>query len=242
IWRDLKSNIAPRHRNKKDAPGKLLEHLWTVENRNDLIGGMFRMMKEVSFSSDNNSDQLDPYMFTEAETGETPDEQLLREQRELRSFQVWNDRRRLLLRSLGSWDLSHTLAHVLELIIIMVRNRLQSISNWYVAKVLFFFEIDLELPESRSCGSFYAVVEVMKSHKTSPYSKCIPLVHPFPANETKKYAVIDVGDILSVVGLIQKTDLVNNQAQSSNWFYVISPSTAFDRDMSINTGKISDLL
>ncbi|KAG2228906.1 hypothetical protein INT48_004678 [Thamnidium elegans] len=163
IWRDLKSNIAPRHRNKKDAPGKLLEHLWTVENRNDLIGGMFRMMKEVSFSSDsNNSDQFDPYMFTEAETGETPDEQLLhiesyspvfinfsvlnqsispqREQRELRSFQVWNDRRRnfdineededdetndvtyveiphrrrpnnrLLLRPLGSWDLSHTLA------------------------------------------------------------------------------------------------------------------------------------
>ncbi|GAA5805538.1 hypothetical protein HPULCUR_011055 [Helicostylum pulchrum] len=94
IWRDLKSNISPRHRNKKDAPGKLLEHLWTVENRNNLIGGMFRMMKEVSFSSDNsNSGQFDPYMFTEAETGETPDEQLIREQREFRSFQVWNDRR-----------------------------------------------------------------------------------------------------------------------------------------------------
>ncbi|GAA5799530.1 hypothetical protein HPULCUR_004946 [Helicostylum pulchrum] len=94
IWRDLKSNISPRHRNKKDAPGKLLEHLWTVENRNNLIGGMFRMMKEVSFSSDNsNSGQFDPYMFTEAETGETPDEQLIREQREFRSFQLWNDRR-----------------------------------------------------------------------------------------------------------------------------------------------------
>ncbi|KAG2228641.1 hypothetical protein INT48_000980 [Thamnidium elegans] len=124
----------------------------------------------------------------------------------------------------------------------MVNNRLQSIPNWYLGKLLFFFEIDLELEESRPHGSFYAVVEVMKSHKTALHSKSIPMVQPFSETENKKYAVIDVADIISTVGLIQKIDLKNNQVESSNWFYVISPSTAFHKDMSTNAGKINDLL
>jgi hypothetical protein len=118
---------------------------------------------------------------------------------------------------------------------------LTSIPHWYVGKLLFFFEIDLALVQGRNCGSFYAVVEVMKSHKTALHSKSIPLVQPFRENEAKKYAVIDVADIISTVGLIQKTDLVNKEVVSSNWYYVISPSTAFDEDMSKNAGKINDL-
>lgn len=94
----------------------------------------------------------------------------------------------------------------------------------------------------KEVGSFYAVAEMMKTHKTSPFSKSIPLVQPFKDNETKKYAVLDAADIISVVGLIQKTDLKNNQVESSNWFYVISPSTAFNQDMSTNAGKLTDLL
>lgn len=70
------------------------------------------------------------------------------------------------------------------------------------------------------------------------------MVQPFGSNNTKKYAVLDVADIRSVVSLIQKTDVVNNKrkVESSNWFYEISPSTAFNQDMSINAGKISDLI
>jgi hypothetical protein len=123
-----------------------------------------------------------------------------------------------------------------------LNNRLQSIPHWYVGKLLFFFEIDLELVEGRNCGSFYALVEVMKHHKTSAHSKAIPMVQPFGENETKKFAVLDAADIISTIGLVQKTELKNNLVESSNWFYVISPSTAFDGDMSRNAGKISDLL
>lgn len=58
------------------------------------------------------------------------------------------------------------------------------------------------------------------------------MVQPFCNNDTKKYAVVlDVADIGLIVGLIQKTNIVNNKVESANWFYVISPSTAFDQDM-----------
>ena len=123
-----------------------------------------------------------------------------------------------------------------------MNKRLQSIPHWYVGKLLFFFEFDLEITKpSRRHGSFYALVEVMKIHKTAPHSTTIPMVQPFLATEAKKYAILDAADIISVVGLIQKTDLKNNQVESSNWFYVISPSTAFHLDMSTNAGKNSDL-
>lgn len=123
-----------------------------------------------------------------------------------------------------------------------VNHRFESVAHWFVGRLLFFFEYDLELVEGREYGSLYAIVEVMKLHKTSPHTKSIPMVQPFRNNDTKKYAVLDVADIRSVVGLIQKTDVVNNKVESANWFYVISPSTAFDQDMSVNAGKIGDLL
>ncbi|CEP20049.1 hypothetical protein [Parasitella parasitica] len=65
----------------------------------------------------------------------------------------------------------------------------------------------------------------MKAHRTASHSNNIPLVQPFRDSEVKKFAVVDVADIVSVVGLLQKTDLVNRRIESSNWFYVISPST-----------------
>ncbi|KAI9243120.1 hypothetical protein EDC94DRAFT_671936 [Helicostylum pulchrum] len=129
------------------------------------------------------------------------------------------------------------------IMITRTNNRLQSVPNWYVGKLLFFFEFDLEITKtSRRHGSFYALVEVMKIHKTALHSTAIPMVQPFSESESKKYAILDAADITSVVGLIQKTELKNNQVESSNWFYVISPSTAFHLDMSTNAGKITDLL
>jgi hypothetical protein len=119
------------------------------------------------------------------------------------------------------------------------------VPHWFVGKVLFYFEYDLQLAirdNGISCGSLYAIVEVMKHHQTSPHSKNIPMVQPFRENETKKFVVIDVADIVSVVGLLQKTDLVNRNIESSNWFYVISPSTAFDTNMASYSGKLGDLL
>jgi hypothetical protein len=68
------------------------------------------------------------------------------------------------------------------------------------------------------------------------------MVQPFREDESKKYAVVDVADIRTIAGLIQKTDIKNNRPESSSWYFVISPSSAFDQDMSANAGKLSDLL
>ena len=125
---------------------------------------------------------------------------------------------------------------------IRINNCNVSVAHWFVGKLLFFFEYNLQLNSSDECGSLYAIVEVMKTHKTSPYSKSIPMVQPFVAGQVKKYAVIDVADIKSVVGLIQKTEIRNRQVDSTNWFYVISPSTAFNVDMASCAGKLSELL
>ncbi|KAI9243694.1 hypothetical protein EDC94DRAFT_492976, partial [Helicostylum pulchrum] len=97
-----------------------------------------------------------------------------------------------------------------EFIMFETNNRLQSVPNWYVGKLLFFFEFDLEITKtSRRHGSFYALVEVMKIHKTALHSTAIPMVQPFSESESKKYAILDAADITSVVGLIQKTELKN---------------------------------
>lgn len=123
-----------------------------------------------------------------------------------------------------------------------MNNRFVSIPHWFVGKALFFFEYNLNLVDDQSCGSLYAFVEVMKSHKTSPCTKKIPMVQPFTNNETKKHAILDVADIRSIVGLLQKVDIKNKTPEATNWFYVVSPSTSFDNDMAQNAGKLSDLL
>ncbi|CEP06937.1 hypothetical protein, partial, partial [Parasitella parasitica] len=126
-----------------------------------------------------------------------------------------------------------------------LNQRIQSVAHWFIGKVLFYFEYDLQLALNEgetSCGSLYAVVEVMKNHRTSPYSNNIPLVQPFRDSEVKKFAVVNVADIVSTVGLLQKTDLLNRRIQTSNWFYVISPSTAFDENMASYCGHLGDLL
>ncbi|CEP16956.1 hypothetical protein [Parasitella parasitica] len=110
-----------------------------------------------------------------------------------------------------------------------LNHRIQSIPHWFVGKVLFYFDL-------------YAVVEVMKAHRTASHSNNIPLVQPFRDSELKKFAVVDVADIVSVVGSLQKTDLVNRRIESSNWFYIISPSTAFDENMASYSGQLGDLL
>ncbi|KAI8059662.1 hypothetical protein BDF21DRAFT_455745 [Thamnidium elegans] len=64
-------------------------------------------------------------------------------------------------------------------------------------------------------------------------------------NMAKTYIMLLISgfaDIISTVGLIQKTDLINKQVGSSNWYYVILSSTAFDQDMFKNASKINDLI
>jgi len=120
-----------------------------------------------------------------------------------------------------------------------IRGHIVSVPHWYVGKLLFFFAFNLELGNPH--GSLYAVVEVMNLHRTANHSKSIPMVQPFK-QDSKKHVVIDVADITSVVGLIQKTDIVANTIKSFNWFYAIAPYTAFNDDMSTNAGQISNLL
>ncbi|CEP16958.1 hypothetical protein [Parasitella parasitica] len=128
-----------------------------------------------------------------------------------------------------------------------IRRRLnhveQPVPHWYCGRLLFFFEANLLLsPGANTTGSLYAIREVMKSHKNSPYSKAVAMVQPFFADEAKKYAVIDVADIISTVGLIQKIEFYkNNKPAATNWFYLISPSTSFKSNISLNAGKISEL-
>ncbi|CEP16633.1 hypothetical protein [Parasitella parasitica] len=123
-----------------------------------------------------------------------------------------------------------------------VNHHFVPVSHWFVGKTLFYFESNLDLAPGQACGSLYAFVEVMKIHKASPYAKHIPMVQPFRDHKAKKFAVFDVAHIRTITGLIQKTDLKSNGVQSSNWFYVISPTcSAFDEDMSCNAVKLGDL-
>ena len=83
-------------------------------------------------------------------------------------------------------------------------------------------------------ASFYAIVEMMKNHGAAQHSKFIPVVVPFVPFETKKFVVIDVGDIISVVGLQKST-------KQKNTYFVITPSTAFDSDMKTTAGSLIKL-
>ena len=73
----------------------------------------------------------------------------------------------------------------------------------------------------------------MKTHDAALHSKCIPTVTPFESNENKKFVVIDVADIVTVVGLLKST--------GSKDYFVISPSTAFDTNMKVTAGGLSNL-
>ncbi|CEP15695.1 hypothetical protein [Parasitella parasitica] len=119
------------------------------------------------------------------------------------------------------------------------------VPHWYYGRLLFFFEANLLLsPGANTIGCPYAILEVIKSYKASPFSKAVPMIQPFSTEEAKKkYAVIDVvADIISTVGLIQKIEFKkNNKQAATNWFYLIFPSNPFKSNMSLNAGKISEL-
>ncbi|KAG2228597.1 hypothetical protein INT48_007614 [Thamnidium elegans] len=99
---DMKVFIKPRHRTVRSAPGKLLEYLWFIDNKEDVMGGMARFLREVKFSDntgiietgDNNQGSFEPDMFTEARSGETPEQQERREDRDQSNFEAWVNRRR----------------------------------------------------------------------------------------------------------------------------------------------------
>lgn len=74
----------------------------------------------------------------------------------------------------------------------------------------------------------------MKSHGVSKHSNFIPVVTPYDVKENKKIAVVDVADIVSVVGLLK----TKNESKS---FFVITPSTVFNTDMKTTAGNISNL-
>lgn len=81
----------------------------------------------------------------------------------------------------------------------------------------------------------------MKEHGTASHSSCIPTVVPYGVNESQKVVVIDVADIISVVGLMKqingKVIVGKNTLYFPESYFVISPSTAFNSDMSKTAGK-----
>jgi hypothetical protein len=113
-------------------------------------------------------------------------------------------------------------------------------TNWYVGRLLFFFVYAFD-----EAGSFYTVLEVMNNHSAASHSPCIPTVVPFKESEVKKIVVIDIADIVTVVGLLKVVNQVSSgnrvTFEETNSFFVISPSTCFDDDMKKKAGKISNL-
>jgi hypothetical protein len=116
MWTQLKDYVKRRHRTYKEAPGKILEHLWLIENHGDVMGGLYRMFREVKFPS--NRQQLDnvdedneeedgdqPMFFTQAPNGENSREQAIRIERDRRHFEAWIARRRAeRVEALGNQD------------------------------------------------------------------------------------------------------------------------------------------
>jgi hypothetical protein len=109
-----------------------------------------------------------------------------------------------------------------------------------VGRVLFFFQYAFE-----GDGSFYAILETMKTHSAASHSSCIPMVTPFKQCETKKNTVVDIADIVTVVGLLKMVkQVVSGRTitfKESDSLFVISPSTAFDEDMKKTAGSIINL-
>ncbi|KAI8058904.1 hypothetical protein BDF21DRAFT_456040 [Thamnidium elegans] len=117
---------------------------------------------------------------------------------------------------------------------------LKRVTHWYVGRVLFFFQYAF-----KGDGSFYALLEIMKTHSVAAHSSCIPVVIPFKETETKKMVVVDIADIITVVGLLKMVHQVTNGRnvtfKESDSLFVISPSTAFDVDMKTTAGSIINL-
>lgn len=85
----------------------------------------------------------------------------------------------------------------------------------------------------------------MKKHSAANHSSCIPTVTPFGNEEVKKVVVIDIADIVSVVGLLQMVSHVVNGKKitfrQADSLFVISPSTTFENDMKKTAGSIINL-
>ena len=64
---------------------------------------------------------------------------------------------------------------------------------------LFFFKYSLD-----DIGRVYAVLEVMTSHSVGARSLCIPIVVPFKSDEIKKIVAVNIADIRTVVGLLNR--------------------------------------
>lgn len=108
MWTQLKDYLSPRHRTYKQALGKILEYLWLTENHSDVMGGLYRMFREVKFPGRQQEDSdeeneieeheeeevNEPMFFTQAPNGETLREQEIRSARDRQHFEAWIARRR----------------------------------------------------------------------------------------------------------------------------------------------------
>lgn len=86
----------------------------------------------------------------------------------------------------------------------------------------------------------------MKEHGGASHDLQIPTVVPFGPNETKKFAVFDAADIISVVGLVSSFKKVGDHnrsmtIQESRYLQVIRPTVPFNQNMKAWAGKNSNL-
>lgn len=86
----------------------------------------------------------------------------------------------------------------------------------------------------------------MKEHGGASHDLKIPTVVPFSPDETKKFAVFDAADIISVVGLVSSFKKVsghnrNMTIKESRYLQVIRPTMPFNHNMKVWAGKISNL-
>ncbi|KAG2209274.1 hypothetical protein INT47_005566 [Mucor saturninus] len=113
------------------------------------------------------------------------------------------------------------------------KNRMfRPVENWYVCKVLFFFDFTYQ---EDAPGSNFVFGELMKNHDVSPYSKAIPRVKRYDEAEQKQIVIFDAEDLLSAVGLVNAVDGSNNK-------YVIKTGGAFKVDMSSTAGSVGNIV
>ena len=68
-----------------------------------------------------------------------------------------------------------------------------------MSESFFFFKYSLD-----DIGRVYAVLEVVTSHFLGAPSLCIPNVVPFKSDEVKKIVTVNIADIRTVVGLLNR--------------------------------------
>lgn len=80
-----------------------------------------------------------------------------------------------------------------------------------------------------------------KKHTVAAHNSNIPVVTLFNSDESPKLAVIDVSNIMSLVGLVPVLTRRGSSITRLSEYYCVSPGACFDSNIQDTAGKLINL-